>query len=140
MGCYLYGNYVGCPCYADDLAIYPETLQKMINIVDNYARKWRYSFNCSKSVVVAIGRKFGNDLKFNLADEALETVSEAIHLGVPLSSKRRLSAGALEAKISKGRRSVLAMCGFNSSHSIPMPTVDFIGQLLCPLCYLDVKL
>ena len=126
MGCW---NYVGCPCYADDLAlvaIYPETLQKMINIVDSYARKWRYSFNCSKSVALVIGRKFGNDLKFNLADEALETVSEAVHLGVPLSSKHRLS-GALEAKISKGRRSVRAMCGFNSSQSIPMPTV--LGRL-----------
>ena len=83
MGCCLYGNYVRCPCYADDLAlvaIYPETLQKMINIVDNYARKWRYSFKCSKSVVLVIGRKFGNDLKFNLVDEALEKVSEAVHL------------------------------------------------------------
>ena len=44
--------------YADDLALVagsPEELQAMLNIVHNYAPKWRYNLNVDKSVVMVFG-------------------------------------------------------------------------------------
>ena len=44
--------------YADDLALVagsPEELQAMLDIVHNYAQKWRYNLNAGKSVVMVLG-------------------------------------------------------------------------------------
>ena len=44
-----------CPAYADDLAIlaaYAETLQLIINMVQNFANAWRIQFNAGKSAIM----------------------------------------------------------------------------------------
>ena len=50
--------YCGSPMYADDLALLddsPDVLQSMLNITNEYATRWRYSFYASKSVVLVLG-------------------------------------------------------------------------------------
>ena len=50
--------YCGVPMYADDLALVagsPEELQATLDIVHNYAQKWRYNLNAVKSVVMVFG-------------------------------------------------------------------------------------
>ena len=44
--------------YADDLALVAGSqgaLQSLLDMVDRYARKWRYSLNSSKSVIMVLG-------------------------------------------------------------------------------------
>ena len=48
----------GAPLYTDNLALVagsPEELQAMLDIVHNYAQKWRYNLNADKSVVMVFG-------------------------------------------------------------------------------------
>ena len=40
--------------YADDLALHADILQSILNIANEYATRWRYSFNDSKSVVLVL--------------------------------------------------------------------------------------
>ena len=50
--------YCGSPMYVDDLALLadsPNVLRFMLNITNEYATKWRYSFNASNSVVLVLG-------------------------------------------------------------------------------------
>jgi len=53
------GNvYCGAPMYADDLALIassPHELQAMIDIVSQYATKWRYRLSPQKSKVLVFG-------------------------------------------------------------------------------------
>ena len=53
------GNvYCGAPMYADDLAVVassPHELQAMIDIVSQYATKWRYRLSPQKSKVLVFG-------------------------------------------------------------------------------------
>jgi len=53
------GNvYCGAPMYADDLALIassPHELQAMIDIVSQYATKWRYHLSPQKSKVLVFG-------------------------------------------------------------------------------------
>lgn len=58
IGVTINGLYCGAPMYADDLALVassPEELQKMLDIVSNYASRWKYSLNADKSVVMVLG-------------------------------------------------------------------------------------
>ena len=79
--------------YADDFALMagsPEELQAMLNIVHNYAQKWRYNLNADKSVVMVFGetsctRKLARSArKWTLGDEVIKEVDEQHHLGIPL--------------------------------------------------------
>ena len=71
--------------YADDLALVagsPEELQAMLDIVPNYAQKWRNNLNADKSVVIVLGetsciRKSAlSARKWTLGDEVLKGVDE----------------------------------------------------------------
>ena len=77
--------------YADDLALVagsPEELQAMLDIVHNYAQKWRYNLNADKSVVMVFGeasctRKLARSArKWTLGGEVLKEVDEQHHLGI----------------------------------------------------------
>ena len=49
--------YRGAPMYADDLALVAgsaEELQAMLDLVHNYAQKWRYNLNADKSVAMVL--------------------------------------------------------------------------------------
>ena len=49
--------YREAPMYADDLALVAgsaEELQAMLDLVHNYAQKWRYNLNADKSVVMVL--------------------------------------------------------------------------------------
>ena len=50
--------FCGAPTYADDIALIacsPSTLQNMIDIAADYAKKWLYSFGIDKSVIIVLG-------------------------------------------------------------------------------------
>ena len=66
----------------------PEELQTMLDIVHDYAQKWRYNLNADKSVVMVLGesscsRRMARSVrKWTLGDEVLKEVDEQHHLGI----------------------------------------------------------
>ena len=88
-----------------------------------YAYQWRYTFNPRKSEVIIFGKQPKCQPHLQLGGETLLVQKDVVHLGVPLSYRCRMSPQALDARISKGRRSLYAMCGINASNSVPMPIV-----------------
>ena len=72
--------------YADDLALIassPKDLQSMIDIVAQYAKKWRYRLNPQKSKVLVFGSKAPPpSTSWSINSEKLETVKEYLHLGI----------------------------------------------------------
>ena len=72
--------------YADDLALIassPEDLQSMIDIVAQYAKKWRYRLNPPKSKVLVFGsRAPPPSTSWSINGEKLEAAKEYLHLGI----------------------------------------------------------
>ena len=60
----------------------------MLDIVHNYAQKWRYNLNADKSVAMVLGETSGtrklarSARKWTLGDEVLKEVDEQHHLGI----------------------------------------------------------
>ena len=84
-------NYCGAPMYADDLALIaesPEDLQAMLDLVSNYARRWRYSFNAQKSAIMVFGEApraraaARNSRQWTLNGTVIQEANEYHHLGV----------------------------------------------------------
>ena len=74
--------------YADDLALVagsPEELQAMLDIVHNYAQKWRYNLNADKSVLMVLvetsrtRRLARSARKWTLGDEVTNTTTLVYH-------------------------------------------------------------
>ena len=83
--------YCGAPMYADDLALVAGSqgaLQSLLDMVDRYARKWRYSLNSSKSVIMVFGEATRTrerercQREFRLGEEEVLEVDEQHHLGI----------------------------------------------------------
>ena len=81
--------FCGAPMYADDLALIassPEDLQSMIDIVAQYATKWRYCLNPHKSKILVFGSRIPPSTTWTIKGEKLDVVKEYLHLGILRSS------------------------------------------------------
>ena len=81
--------------YADDIVLLgtPDTLQAMLDVCTEYARKWRFEFNIKKSNVVLVSaprfiKKFV-DSKWFLGGKQLQVVDQYRYLGLMFDSQRR---------------------------------------------------
>ena len=90
-GLYIQGPYCGTPIYADGLALIassPGELQRMLDIVTQYASQWQYSLNPDKSVVMVIGEAARRraqarvSRRWLLGGRTLQEVDEQFHLGI----------------------------------------------------------
>ena len=91
LGVSIQGLYCGAPMYADDLALIassPNELQRMLDIVSQYASQWQYSLNPDKSVVMVIGEaartraQARESRRWLLGGRPLQEVDEQFHLGI----------------------------------------------------------
>jgi hypothetical protein len=96
LGIRVYGRLVPLLLYADDvvlLARSPAELQRMLFVLDEYAAKWRFSFNQKKSKVVVVGRPAAKRqaalLRWMLSGKVLELVGEYKYLGVETGKRVR---------------------------------------------------
>ena len=93
LGVSIDGDYCGAPMYADDLALIassPSDLQKMLDITEEYANKWRYSFNIRKTKVMVFGSRRTQDNPahtWTLNGQPIDIVESHHHLGVLLTSR-----------------------------------------------------
>ena len=122
VGVKIQGRDVSILLFADDIVLIaegPERLQKMLDLVYEYSRKWRFSFNIGKSNVV-IFQKRGRrpaDIQFQMGGEVLEQKKSYKYLGVDLEdelgwkeTKRRL--------VDKARKKAIGVWGLGVSQGL----------------------
>ena len=103
--------FCGAPMYADDLALIassPEDLQSMIDIVAQYATKWRYCLNPHKSKVLVFGSRIPPSTTWTIKGEKLDVVKEYLHLGI-LRSTSPSTLNRTSRQINLGRSSFFAL-------------------------------
>ena len=91
---------IGCLLWMDDVALISknkEDMQKMLDITDEIAKKYRIKFGKEKSKVMKIGKKLV-DHKFYLGDMELEYCEKYKYLGVTLSKDNKQMHYIMETK------------------------------------------
>eukprot|EP01087_Luapelamoeba_hula_P006480 TRINITY_DN16553_c0_g1_i1.p1 TRINITY_DN16553_c0_g1~~TRINITY_DN16553_c0_g1_i1.p1 ORF type:complete len:340 (-),score=4.03 TRINITY_DN16553_c0_g1_i1:349-1368(-) len=125
LGASLAGVWAGALLYADDMVLStwcPAELQRMLDILDAYAAKWRFRLNPTKTKVMVLG---GGPTRWewSLSGRPLELVSEFRYLGVwfeasgkwsrmtkYVAAKCRTAWGALAAAGANGRATSPFVC------------------------------
>ena len=103
--------YCGAPMYADDLALIASSadeLQAMLDIVSQYATKWRYRINPLKSKVLLFGSNRLPTTTWTIKGQKVEAVKEHLHLGI-LRSTAPSTSSRTSRHINLGRSSFFAL-------------------------------
>jgi hypothetical protein len=83
------GQKLSALLYADDIVLVAankQDLQRMLDIVARYAKKWRFELNAKKSQVVVFGmRQPPRQGKWKLGENELEQVTQYKYLGIELT-------------------------------------------------------
>ena len=75
--------------YADDIALFApseEILLLMFDVADQFAKKWNFKFNGSKSKVFIVGKRW-SEKRWKLGDHMLEEAKSYKYLGVLLNRR-----------------------------------------------------
>ena len=83
----MYNMYVGCPTVADAMVLLSYSynrLNAMLVICNDYANKWRYSYNSNKCAVLVFNEhhKLTRERLFMLGDSIISEASNCVHIGV----------------------------------------------------------
>ena len=87
--------WMGCWLNADDIVLVGgsvEEVQRMVKVVEEYARKWRFKMSAIKSKVMYFGRKLVGDIVMD--GKVLEVVKCFRYLGIELEEWNRWKAMA----------------------------------------------
>lgn len=128
--------------YADDIVIFSNTmegLQKGLDVLEDYCRKWKLTVNIDKTKVMVF-RKGGNlprNLSFNFQGKNIEIVRKFVYLGITFTvggsfneTHKTLSGQALKAIFK------LNQYLFNFTNLSPKHVLDLFDKLIVPiLCY-----
>ena len=112
--------YSGNTALADDIAliaISPNSLQKMLNILNAYAKTWKFDLNKSKTYVLISSNKksIESQYNFHLDNEKLKIVEIAEHVGIPITSQMKCKS-KIEKACKKGRGSfysIIESCNYS---------------------------
>ena len=129
--------------YADDLALIAassECLQGMLDLVHQYARRWRYQLNSTKSVVMVLGESTATRSRqrslrmWRLGDSILGEVNDQHHLGI-LRSVSVSTFPRTNERASAGRSAFFALNSigsrFGSLH--PLTSLKLYRSLCLPI-------
>jgi hypothetical protein len=105
---------LSCLLYADDIVLITDNkhkLQKMLDIVTSYSKKWKFELNPKKSEVVVFGMRYPpRNLKLKLGGNTLQTVGMYKYLGIELT--RTLNwRPYLKRILEKAKRNMTQACG-----------------------------
>ena len=85
----LYKNgQIPCLLYADDVVLIAnseEQLKSMLNVADDFVKKWGMTFNQDKSKIMVIGKRTDPNRKWLLGNHHLTECSEYKYLGIMFS-------------------------------------------------------
>lgn len=109
--------------YADDIVLLgdPQSLQAMLDVCSEYAKRWRFQFNASKSNVVVVGtrriKQWASSQQWSLGAQLLAVVNEYKYLGLMFSSvsKRPCFLSAIDMLLDRAINAsgmVMWQCGY----------------------------
>lgn len=91
-GCYLFGHFIGCLLFADDIMLVSTSLysmQRMLRICDQYAIDFDVIFNTKKSCALRVGPRYNKPcVPLILSNSNLNFVNSCVYLGVHITSDR----------------------------------------------------
>ena len=106
IGCTIGGTFFGAPMQAEDLSLLysaKSDMDKMLNICNNYSKRWRYELNPSKSNILVFGeskqtqKRHSKERDWSISNSPIVENITGKHVGVLLqcdmkSTERTLSA------------------------------------------------
>ena len=111
--------------YADDLAtacVSKGRIDKVLEIVFRFSRRWRFEFNAGKSAIMVYGEdrktfeRNSTNRIFKLGKDRIKERAEYDHVGIKACLFHE-GNNRLEEKISKGRRALNATAGLGIRHN-----------------------
>ena len=123
--------------YADDTVIFAESetqLQKALDKLDIYCRKWKLSVNCSKTKIMTFGgKKNAYQYPFKFQGKLLENVSSFKYLGLTFNFNGKFNLGVKHLK-EQGRRAMMALLRRSRQLELPVSTqLDLFNTLVRPV-------
>ena len=89
------------------VSVSEQSLQYMIDICADYAKKWRFTFNAGKTKIMVFGnskiktQRLVNRRKWRLGETILETVDSYTHVGIQLDGSESSLNRTTEAPFMK---------------------------------------
>jgi hypothetical protein len=129
LGLSISGIYIGCPTYADDMALISDDsdqLQLMLDKAYSYAAKWHYSFGAAKSAILVFGesvisrRKFRESREWHIGGEVVSEADSAKHLGILLSVTSSTLNHTVKS-VTSARGAFYALTPFGARHGCLHP-------------------
>ena len=127
--------------FADDMAIFSETregLQKGLNDLNDYCKKWGISVNVPKTKVVVFrkGGRLGINDRWHLNGVYLEVVSVFKYLGVWLGSTGSFSKCVSELSNS-ARRALFSLKSYFSKNPeiLPIVQINLFNSMVLPILF-----
>ena len=107
----------------------------MLNIVSQYANKWKFVINKTKTVIVIISKscKTSNNVSFEMETEELKIVNSTEHVGIPICKDMKCR-NKIEKACKKGRGSFYSIVGFGpkSNNLNPVTAVNLYKKIALP--------
>ncbi len=135
------GNlYCGSPTQADDISLISTTaqgLQEMINIVNDYAKQWRYELNPTKSKIMIFDRQNkrqqSQNVTWTLNGKPIEITESEKHVGIRLNAKSDSRLRTKEA-CNKGRNTLMSLLniGVKSDGMNPITSAHLMKCIVFP--------
>ena len=120
IGCHIGQMFIGALAYADDVALLAPTasaLRQMLVVCENYAAKYKVTFNASKSKCILIGNKrrtIGSRPEFSLNGDVIDYVDSWSHLGHIINDKLTDTDDILNRRSTMFGQINRVICNFSS--------------------------
>lgn len=111
--------------FADDVVLVAESekmLQKMLDAVFQYSRRYRFRFNRDKSSVMVFGQRKGREVKFYLGKTELGRVQEYKYLGLILDQNFSWKS-QMRKIVDKARKRSRALCAMGVRDGVSVKAV-----------------
>ena len=131
----VYHLLTGNPAYADDLSVvslHKPVLQNQLDTIYQYSRKWRFTFNPSKSVVIIYGTDQCPSKPIKLGNQQITVKSSDEHLGIFLGDSRDDERMYVEKRVLKAKQAYFMSVSLGS-RSVPVSPLT-MSKLYWTIC------
>ena len=126
-----------CPSLADDISCIstsPLSLQRMLDVCNQYSCKWRFLFNAKKSSIVQFSvnsREVNLDYSWTIGRDTIPASSTYSHLGILLNSRFK-SFDRTASACRKGKNAYFALKGITCKTSHPCALLRLYKSVVLP--------
>ena len=131
---YLNGVPINILMYADDVTLISYTkngLQKSLNAIDIYAKKWNLIINVKKTKVIIFNSRRKINQNFMLSNNIIQNCSSFCYLGIIINSKGSFKPGIKRLKDKASKAYVTWKQHFNNFNNASVFTLCKLFDSLC---------